>query len=883
MNSIRKLPDHVINKIAAGEVVVRPCSAAKELIENSLDANSTKISIQVIDGGLKQFQISDNGNGIKVEDFPILCERFTTSKLSCVDDLRSLSTFGFRGEALASVSHVSLLTVISRTEKSPCAFTASFANGKMTVEKPKPAAGQVGTILTFNDLFYNMPTRKQVLGTASDEHNRIIDVVQKYSLRYPTVSFTVRKSGKNSSDLRTNGGPQTTTLDVVKLLWGYELVSELQAFRFVSPRISDGSVFVSPVEKLKSIESSSHPSMAAQGERLGVCSIEGLASTPCFPSNKKGCFILFINNRLVDNASIKKSIDSFYSDILPKGSKPWVFLSLTLPAEHLDVNVHPTKREVMMLHEDMIAQLVVSILQTVLEEQMGSRIFKIGDNENGVDERGMKELLIADENLNFNRRSSLDGAEKSRVESSLHTEGFTDSDRDQTSQLFNEEGGDEDAGGEEMERIDAHTRQLFSSNRKLLASASEKKTQLTFHVDSNTNVIQMHNSVVDGTSALALPSSTQQPDCKVNKAIKAARVRGNHPSQRSIFEFSTTPTATNQNEKSSGCWEGDEENKDATAANTSVSANRLVRQRPLLPSSDADCLASVASLLSNYQQSSQPKLLSLLRSSTFVGAVSERHCLLQHGQRLLLVDVLTLASESTHQSILKRVGRLPEVWLDPPLPLRLLVQEGRERRIARRGAEGVVSVDEVFDVLLAGKDLLWEYFSILIEEEGEGGWVVRCLPDALDGGLSFSSLDALPSLFFKVGADVNWECEEQALDTLSRMLTLFAICSLNVSEGDGDAEESDLSKEGFVLDEKSGSLRALDGGSDATQSRSQMRSQSRMAVPDPKKRRMLEDLFNISRSFGSEWFVPQEFANATQRVFKVLTSLDKLYKIFERC
>ena len=204
---IRRLEEHVVNRIAAGEIIHRPASALKEMLENSLDAGATTINVLTKQGGLKLLQIQDNGHGIQPDDFGILCERFTTSKLTQFDDLKKIATFGFRGEALASITHVAHMTVTSMTPGAPCAHKAHFVDGVLAPAKPgQPAkpqrcAGLVGTQIAVEDLFYNMPLRRKALRSASEEYNRIVDVMTKYAVHFSGISFTCKKHGEHSADL----------------------------------------------------------------------------------------------------------------------------------------------------------------------------------------------------------------------------------------------------------------------------------------------------------------------------------------------------------------------------------------------------------------------------------------------------------------------------------------------------------------------------------------------------------------------------------------------------------------------------------------------------------------------------------------------------------
>ncbi|KAF0303949.1 DNA mismatch repair protein Mlh1 [Amphibalanus amphitrite] len=177
--SIRRLDETVVNRIAAGEVVQRPANALKEMLENSLDAKATNITVMVKDGGLKILQIQDNGIGIRREDLSLVCERFTTSKLTAFEDLMQIGTYGFRGEALASITHVAHLTITTRTADSKCAYRrveARYTDGRLR-EDPRPCAGNVGTQILVEDLFFNMAARRQALRSPAEEFNKISEVV----------------------------------------------------------------------------------------------------------------------------------------------------------------------------------------------------------------------------------------------------------------------------------------------------------------------------------------------------------------------------------------------------------------------------------------------------------------------------------------------------------------------------------------------------------------------------------------------------------------------------------------------------------------------------------------------------------------------------------
>ncbi|KAI0826529.1 DNA mismatch repair protein MutL [Trametes gibbosa] len=361
---IRRLQESVINRIAAGEIIHRPASALKELIENSLDAGSTSIKVTVKEGGLKLLQIQDNGCGIRKEDLPILAERFTTSKLSSFSDLSRLTTYGFRGEALASISYVSNLTVITKTKSDTCAWKACYADGALTPVKagntpdPKPCAGNDGTTITVENLFYNTPTRLSALRGSSEEYARILDVVTKYAIHNPQVSFACKKTSSPSLDVSTPSS--STTAQAIHLVYGQTLAKEL-----LHVTVSD-----KPTGKDKPPADSEDDDQDEES-----WSAEAHFTNANYQA-KKMTFLLFINHRLVESSRIKRALEAVYNGVLAKGAAPFVYLSLQIDPRAVDVNVHPTKKEVHFLNEDAIVERIADAVQGALIGQSQSRAFE---------------------------------------------------------------------------------------------------------------------------------------------------------------------------------------------------------------------------------------------------------------------------------------------------------------------------------------------------------------------------------------------------------------------------------------------------------------------------------------------------------------------------
>ncbi|XP_059215063.1 DNA mismatch repair protein Mlh1 [Centropristis striata] len=336
---IRRLDETVVNRIAAGEVIQRPANAVKELIENCLDAKSTNIQVTVKDGGMKLLQIQDNGTGIRREDMEIVCERFTTSKLQTFEDLSGIATYGFRGEALASVSHVAHVTITTKTADAKCAYRANYSDGKLK-GPPKPCAGNQGTQILVEDLFYNVSTRRKALKSPSDEYSRIVEVVSRYAIHNSGKSFSVKKQGETVADVRTLAN--ASVVDNIRGVFGNAVSREL-------------------------IE------VGCEDQKLAY-KMKGYISNANY-SVKKCILILFINHRLVESSALKKAIETVYAAYLPKNTHPFLYLSLEIAPQNVDVNVHPTKHEVHFLHEDSVIESVQKHVESKLLGSNSSRTY----------------------------------------------------------------------------------------------------------------------------------------------------------------------------------------------------------------------------------------------------------------------------------------------------------------------------------------------------------------------------------------------------------------------------------------------------------------------------------------------------------------------------
>ncbi|KAG4166259.1 hypothetical protein ERO13_A13G118900v2 [Gossypium hirsutum] len=340
---IHRLDESVVNRIAAGEVIQLPVSAVKELVENSLDASSTSISVLVKDGGLKLIQVSDDGHGIRYEDLPILCERHTTSKLSKYEDLQSIKSMGFRGEALASMTYVGHVTVTTITRGQLHGYRVSYRDGVMENE-PKACAAVKGTQIVIENLFYNMVARRKTLQNSADDYTKIVDLLSRFAIHHIDVSFSCRKHGAARADVHSVATP--SRLNAIRSVYGLSVAQNL----------------------IKIEASDNDPSSS-------VFEMDGFISNSNYVA-KKTTMVLFINDRLVECTALKRALEVVYVATLPKASKPFIYMSITLPPEHVDVNVHPTKREVSLLNQEVIVEKIQSVVESVLRNSNESRTFQ---------------------------------------------------------------------------------------------------------------------------------------------------------------------------------------------------------------------------------------------------------------------------------------------------------------------------------------------------------------------------------------------------------------------------------------------------------------------------------------------------------------------------
>jgi len=332
MGKIHVLPEHVANKIAAGEVVERPASVVKELLENSLDAGSTRIKVQIEAGGKRLIQITDNGCGMVRDDALLAFERHATSKIKNVEDLLSVSTLGFRGEALPSIASVSRLHLETRAAEEPTGTIVEINGGK--IFKVEEAGLPEGTSITIRDLFFNTPARKKFLKAESTELSHIASLVTHYALAHPDKHFELH----SATNAVLVAPPVAGYSERVYQVFGKDTLDQLIAVAAMQPLAHVG--LPQPPPWRREAEEDAGP------RDPGEMRAHGFVSKPEIQKLNRNSIYVFVNGRLIRDRLIQHALTEAYRNILPPTVYPVVLLFLELPTAEVDVNVHPSKTEV---------------------------------------------------------------------------------------------------------------------------------------------------------------------------------------------------------------------------------------------------------------------------------------------------------------------------------------------------------------------------------------------------------------------------------------------------------------------------------------------------------------------------------------------------------
>jgi DNA mismatch repair protein MutL len=320
---IHLLSDQLASQIAAGEVVERPSSVVKELVENAIDAGATTINIDVRQGGRESIQIADNGQGIGGDEIETAFLRHATSKLQHIEDLNAIRTLGFRGEALAAIAAVSQITIISRAEGESAGIRLVLAGG--VLQNRETVGAPQGTVIAVENLFYNVPARLKFLKSAATEKRLIDEFVTRYALAYPQIRFRLTHNGRIT--FQSSGSGQVR--DVLVAIYGPDIAKQLLEIGDRRLANSDDENLQSPISNLRS-----------------SISVAGFVGLPGVHFANRGQITLFVNGRWIKDTQLTYAVIQAYHTLLPSGRYPLGLIFMNLPPEDVDVNVHPSKTEV---------------------------------------------------------------------------------------------------------------------------------------------------------------------------------------------------------------------------------------------------------------------------------------------------------------------------------------------------------------------------------------------------------------------------------------------------------------------------------------------------------------------------------------------------------
>ncbi|XP_032211419.1 DNA mismatch repair protein Mlh1 isoform X2 [Mustela erminea] len=769
----------------------------------NLDAKSTSIQVVVKEGGLKLIQIQDNGTGIRKEDLDIVCERFTTSKLQSFEDLASISTYGFRGEALASISHVAHVTITTKTADAKCAYRANYSDGKLKAP-PKPCAGNQGTQITVEDLFYNISTRRKALKNASEEYGKILEVVGRYSIHNSGISFSVKKQGETVADVRTL--PSATTVDNIRSIFGNAVSREL-------------------------IE------VGCEDKTLAF-KMNGYISNANY-SVKKCIFLLFINHRLVESTSLRKAIETVYAAYLPKNTHPFLYLSLEISPQNVDVNVHPTKHEVHFLHEDSILERVQQHIESKLLGSNSSRMY-------------FTQTLLP----------GLAGPSREVVKS---TTGVTPS---------SASGSGDKVYAHQMVRTDSREQKLDAFLQPMSKALSSQPEAI---VPQDRTDASSGRPGQQDEEMLELPEPAQAS--ATNQGTEEDATEGPSETSERRGPLSSLGNPRKRPRESSDVeMAEDDSRKEMTAACTP--RRRIINLTSVLSlqeeinarGHETPCLEiqqprSAHKVLSSHGAESpgegdraallavlklrsgrwggreRTALREMLQNHSFVGCVNPQWALAQHQTKLYLLNTTKLSEELFYQILIYDFANFGVLRLSEPAPLfdlAMLALDSPESGWTEEDGPKEGLAEYIVEFLKKKAEMLTDYFSLEIDEEGN----LTGLPLLIDNYVP--PLEGLPIFILRLATEVNWDEEKECFESLSKECAMFySIRKQYVSE------ESTLSgQQGEV------------SGSSA----------------NPWKRTVEHVVY---KAFRSHLLPPRHFTedgNILQ-----LANLPDLYKVFERC
>ncbi len=644
------------------------------------------------------------------DDLAILCERHTTSKLRSFEDLNSISTLGFRGEALASISYVSHLTVSTMTAiEGTHGWKASYKDGSMDPATPRPAAATKGTIILAEDLFYNVPLRRKALRSASEEYNAILDVVGRYAVYRAGSAIAVKKASEARADIATPAGG--TRLDAIRAVYGAAVARNCLPVEF-------------------NTEAKPNNKEEEEGEDELQCSVSGYITGADY-AGRKTQLVLFINGRSVEFPPLKRCLESTFASILPKASKPFAFFDITMPAGDVDVNVHPTKKEVAFLHQEKLVEAVRVAIEEALLSSNAQRTFKQallpGAAAPIPNALGDASVVGAGGGSSYYRPDKL-----VRTDAKVQTlDAFVPKQWNSTTTTSE--------------------RPKPANNTNVGAGGEPDAVDL-----AEKNQEEEENEMIDDAGGVGpnIDNLLAAPKRKKSSTHTAA--------PNSSLDTAFLPTAM----EIAGASKQQKEN---AALPPTMAAPVRHRSNPTQSSG----LESVERLLATAESTAHQGVADVLKTATFVGLADSHRALLQSGTRLYLVDLTTLTRDMFYQQALRRFGQAPRVVLRPAVPamqLALVALEAEEAAGQWEDSTQGGKKEEIAELLAAliqkKAGLLGDCFSIQVDVEQQGA--LGSLPQLIEQ--YHPHAEYLPQFVLALGQNVDWKEERECFKGLAEAL-----------------------------------------------------------------------------------------------------------------
>uniref|UniRef100_A0A0K0F931 DNA_mis_repair domain-containing protein n=1 Tax=Strongyloides venezuelensis TaxID=75913 RepID=A0A0K0F931_STRVS len=757
MGVIQKLPQELIDLIAAGEIIAKPFNAVKELVENSMDAGATEISIIIADGGLSSLQVQvgigniifgvfintllqDNGCGIDREDLKIVAERFTTSKLRSTNDFKKMQTYGFRGEALASISCISNLSITSRTKDSNVAYNATYVSGKLE-GAVKPSTGKIGTLVTVKNLFDKLNVRKVSFKNSTEERNRISDVVVRYAIENPHIAFAF-KSSSNKVSFRTAGN--NNIKDCASTLLGSSIGNSIIEQNFSDKRLHF---------ECKLVLTKPKPPRVTTYKK----DMEG----------NKRIFHIFINKRMVDCLSLQTAINYTFNCCGKTCS--FISVSLKIDPDRVDVNIHPSKKDVVFLNSEQIAQRICEYVKNYCRDEASDTM----------------ELVDVSQKLSLDFGAL--GCDKSKKSGLSMSQGVCQSSQKNISDnsLTEVENSKKISDMEDGSKNDQDKVQLVSEDQKFYPhEPTAKRLRLTEDVnddlqpsimnfvtrDDNLKNTQLNMESFEVTSTKH-KQANQLPPKKIYDHYKDRT----NTVDRKIPEFFHKDNKDDFRRLSIS------QNIDLISINDHTQVIELkdkldVLNVPLLRKFN---LNSLKLLTNEVFQYTDEELNEIFNRFTFVGFSKQLdYILIQHNTSLFRLKFVDIFGEVFYQLFLFSFGNFGvyrfETENDDDLPyLEDLLKCYLLLTNTDVDDKSVLSdIEEGIEFLMSQKDMLWDYFGILLETKNSKPYL-SAIPFLLENYIPH--YEALPSLVYNLIGSVDYSDELRCIHQMCCILSDFYI------------------------------------------------------------------------------------------------------------